>query len=297
MRQLYITLKPALKALELTSKTVLGTTLMGNYVSLLPGEGIEFKGYGEYTSDMDSKLIDWRASIRTQTLLIREYVQERNVNVFFLIGTTGSMIYTSNKKLKAEYSGELIASLAYVMMKENDLFGFAMFNKKIHKVALPECSTTQFYRLAEALTKQEYYRGRCDLAKALDFAFKTLKPKTMVFIVSDFLGLEKGWEEALKKASTKFDIVGIMVRDPADFALPQTRSHEILIRSPYSGKMMNIKLDNIREKYKEHVNKHLLYTKKVFLESNADLLILTTEKSFVAPLLNFFMMRKHRRWK
>ena len=297
MRQLYINLKPALKALELTSKSVLGTTLLGSCTSLLPGAGLEFKGYTEYTPLIDSKLIDWKASLKSNTLLRRQYAEERSVSAFFLISTSSSMLYTSANKLKAEYGGELVASLAYVMMKENDLFGFAMFNNKMTKIALPECSMVQFYNLAKDLSNTEYYGGTNNLTEALTFSFRTLKPKTVLFIISDFIGLSKGWEDALKQASSKFEIIAIIVRDPADFALPTLRTSEVLVRSPSSNRMMNVRIASVREKYRDYVNNQLLYIRKVFAECNSDLLILTTDKPFVAPTLNLFAARKHKRWK
>jgi len=297
MRQLYINLKPALKAIELSSKTVFGTGLIGNYPSFFKGGGLEFSGYSPYTPMDDAKLIDWKASLKANTLLRRDYVQERNMNIFFLIDSSSSMIYTSQKKLKAEYSGEVIASLAYVMMKENDLVGFAMFNRKINSISLPARNIAQFYKLVETLSNKDNYGGACNLKEALDFAFKNLKPKTMLFIVSDFLGLTKGWEDALRKASSKHEIVAIMVRDPVDFTLPETHTEEILVRSPFSKKIMNVRLDPVREKYKEYVNKQTMQIKKVLSECNVDLLTLTTDKSFIAPLLNFFVMRRKKRWK
>ncbi len=297
MRQLYINLKPALKALELTTNSVMGTTLMGNYTSLLPGAGLEFKGYTEYTPATDSKLIDWKASLKSNTLLIREHTEERNVSAFFLISTSGSMIYTSTKKLKAEYAGELVASLAYIMMKENDLFGFAMFNNKIKTLALPECSMTQFYKLSQSLIRTEYYGGNSNLTEALQFAFRTLKPKTMLFIISDFIGLSRGWEDALKQASSKLDIIAIIVRDPADLALPTLHTSEVLVRSPSSNQIVNVRIASVRDKYRDYVDRQMLHIRKVFAECNSDVLLLTTDKSFVAPILNFFTVRKHKRWR
>ncbi len=297
MRQLYINIKPALKAFEITSKTVLGTELLGNYPSLFRGGGLEFAGFAKYTPMEDVRRIDWIASLRTRSLLMKEYVEERSLNVFFLIGSTASMLYTSKTQLKAEYAGELISSLAYIMMEENDLVGYVMFNKDIKSMAIPNCSMTQFYSLVKDISNKDYYSERCNLKKALDYAFDTLKPKTTLFIISDFINLTKGWEEALKRASTKYEIIGIMVRDPTDFVLPFSRTEEVMLRSPSSKRIRNVRLNPVREKYKEYVNKKTEYIKKVFRESNADILILITDKSFVSPVLNFFAMRKHKRWK
>ncbi len=297
MRQLYINIKPALRAFELTSKTVFGTQLLGNYRSLFKGKGLEFEEYEKYTPTDDAKLIDWKASIRANTLLVREYVEERSMNIFFLVGTNNSMIYTSTNKLKAEYAGELVISLAHIMMKEKDLVGFALFNKKVEKLALPACSTTQLYTLIQAISDKKYYGGVCNLKSALSFAFNTLKPKTTLFIVSDFISLTEGWEDELKKASSKFEIAAIIIRDPVDFALPAAGSEEVVLRDPYSNKVIDVRIKAIRERYKEYVSKHLEHLKRTFYERNVDFLVLPTDKPFVSPILNFFVMRRHKKWK
>ncbi len=297
MRQLHINIKSALKAFELTYKTVFGAQLLGNYQSLFKGTGLEFDGYSNYGPTDDSKFIDWKASLKANTLLKREYSEERNMNIFFLIGATGSMIYTTTNKLKAEYAGELIISLAHVMMQKKDLVGFAIFNNKIETFQPPSCKAAQFHSLITSVSNTDYYRENCDLTSALNFAFDTLKPKTTVLIISDFIGLTPGWEQALKKASTKFDIMAMLVRDPADFALPESRAQQAAMRSSYSSRIINVRLKSVRDKYKQHVNEQVLYFKKVFAEYNADLLILTTDKSFTPPVLHFLAMRKRKRWK
>lgn len=297
MRRLHINVKSALKAFELTYKTVFGAELFGNYQSLFRGTGLEFEGYAGYAPTDDSKLIDWKASLKANTLLKREYAEERNMNIFFLIGATGSMIFTTTDKLKAEYAGELIISLAHVMMQKNDLVGFAMFNNKIETIQPPSPNAAQFHHLITSVSNTDYFREGCDLTSALDLAFNTLKPKTTIIIISDFIGLTPGWEQALKKASSKFEVMAMMVRDPANLALPETRTQLAAVRSSNSKRIINVRLKSVRDKYRKYASDRLLYLKRVFAECNADLLVLTTDKSFTPPVLHFFAMRKRKRWK
>lgn len=298
MRQLHLNIKPAVKALELTSKTVLGTLLLGHYASVFRGRGLEFKSHERYTVMDDMKYIDWNASLKSNTLLMKTYTEERSIPMFFIIDSGGSMVYTSTDKLKAEYSGEFVASLAYIMTKQNDLVGFAMVNKKVASFSHPSSGMVQFFRLVESLVRKSNYGSTFNLTLALDFAFKSsLKPKTFVFVVSDFINLSAGWEEALVRASSKFEVIGVMVRDPADFVLPKSLSKEILVSSPSSGKIMGVDLDSVRERYREYVEKQALYVREVFYRCNADFLFLRTDKSFISPLLGFLAARKRRRWK
>lgn len=297
MRKVYINAKPAIRSFEITWKTVFGNELLSKYASLFGGRGIEFKDYVQYTPEMDSRFIDWKVSLRANNLLVRKYEEERNLPIFFLIDTNSTMIYASTKKLKAEYTGELVLSLIHVMLREEDNVGFACFNEKIGERLLVSSDFSILYRIVTALSDIKTYEGTSDITTALNYAVNTLKPHTTLFLVSDFLKLSKGWEETLKIAASKFELITIMVRDPVDFVLPDTYSEEVLLKSAYPKKITNIKLREVREQYKEHMKTQTEYIKKTITECNGDLLILTTDKSFISPVLNFFIGRRHKRWK
>ena len=94
---------PALKRLEILSKGLTSSSAIGAYRSVFKGKGLEFSGYRQYSLEDDASLIDWKASARTDQILIKEYVEERNVDVFFLVDCSSSMLFGSSNKLKAEY--------------------------------------------------------------------------------------------------------------------------------------------------------------------------------------------------
>lgn len=297
MRKVYINAKPAIRAFEITWRTVFGNEMLSKYASLFGGRGLEFKDYAQYTPEMDSKFIDWKVSLKTNNLLVRKYEEERNLPIFFMIDTNSTMIYASTNKLKAEYTGELVLSLMHVMLQEEDNVGFACFNEKIGDHLLASSDVSVLYRVVNALSNVNTYEGTSDLTTALKYAVSTLRPHTILFIVSDFLKLSKGWEDTLKIAASKFELITIMIRDPVDFVLPDTYSEEAMLKSAYPKKIKNIKLKEVREQYKEHMKKQTEYIRKTITECRGDLLVLTTDKSFISPVLNFFIGRRHKRWK
>lgn len=292
--EMEIDLTPRIKRLEMFTKRIIRTDFIGGYESAFKGKGLEFEGYREYTTDDDARLIDWIASVRTNKLLIKEFVEERNLNVFFLVDVSSSMIFGSTKKLKNEYVAELVASLCYAILNAGDSVGFALFTDKIIERVKPAQGMKQFYILSKILVNPKLYGGNFDLGQALKFLSSFLKRDSLVILISDFIGF-KECEKDLKAAAKKFDMVSIMVRDPRDRTLPKD-SHQILISDPYSDQQLLIDPSLISERYEKYVAEEERRIRELFLRLRIDFLDLSTDRSFIAPVMNFFI-RRHRKWR
>ena len=107
-------LVPGIKELSIkVKKDLLTTAMSGELASKLRGRGIEFEDYRDYNTYDDANRIDWRASQRAQRLLVRQYKLDVNFNAFFLIDTSESMLFSSQKKLKCEYAAEVANTIFY----------------------------------------------------------------------------------------------------------------------------------------------------------------------------------------
>lgn len=291
MRRLLIDVTPVIKALELTTKSALGGELLGSYKSRFKGRGLEFEGYKDYTTSDDAQRIDWKASSRANKLLVKEYTEERNLNIFFLIDVSNSMVYTTGRKLKAEYVGELISSLSFLMIKNRDHVGFAMFTDKIVKQQAPKGGTLQYYEIIDSLLNPQNYGGDKDLRKALEFAFEYMKPKSMLILITDFIGLKPDWQELLKNNARRFDIITFMIRDPADLVLPKSQ-REVLLKDPFSNRRVSLRGEKVRERYAEYVKQQEKNIADFFTGLGISFLRLDTSKPFVEDVISLFKERK-----
>ncbi|MBM3199923.1 DUF58 domain-containing protein [Candidatus Woesearchaeota archaeon] len=291
MRRLLIDVTPVIEALELTTKSVLGGELVGSYKSRFKGRGVEFEGYTDYTEQDDADLIDWKASTRSNKLLVKEYIEERNLRILFLIDCSNSMVYTTARKLKAEFAGEVAISLAFLMIKNADHVGFAMFNDRIVKSKQPEGGFTQYYALIDALLSPDNYGGGYNLNNAIKFTFTYTKPRTVVILLTDFLGPWSDWQDTIKTYSRKFELLVFMIRDPADFELPKTKS-EVVLRDPFSNQRIHLAGKHIRDRYREYVKQQEKRLKDFFDGLGIGFLKLDSSKPFAEPIIEFFKMRK-----
>jgi uncharacterized protein (DUF58 family) len=291
MEELNINLKPLISRLEIYTKKGLVGMLTGSYKSTFKGKGFDFEGYRDYDTNDDASMIDWKASLRSQEILVKVLTEERNVNVVFFVDVSSSMSFASIDKLKNEYAAELIASMAFAATRAGDSVGLVMFNEKIVKHIPPNMGVKQYFVITKALSDPKLYDGKIDFIKSIKQISSSLKRGTILIIVSDFIGFKGEWKEYLKSISSKFEIIGMMVRDPRDYEIPPGVG-QIVLSDPYSDKEILIDTEEIKERYEEEVKKQVKEIKKTFVESKSDFLELRTDRPFLYELVRFFLMRK-----
>ena len=294
-RKLKIDLTKNIKKLEITTRKLVGSGLVGSYKSAFKGRGLEFTNYRDYTQNDDASAIDWKASVRTGKLLIKQYEEERKIDVFFLIDVSSSMVFGSTDKLKNEYAAELAASLAFTILEAGDEVGFGLFNDKMDIISHPTSGKHQFFSLAKALSNPINYGGNYDLDNAIKHLLNFLPSGALLIIISDFIGLKGDWTHYLKTASGKFDIIAIKITDPRDIKLP-AESYNIMLADPYSNKTVVIDPLYAKLEYEQYVTEQKRLLEDSFMKMHIDILDLSTDKSFIQPLINFFM-RRHRKWR
>ncbi|MBI2651499.1 DUF58 domain-containing protein [Candidatus Woesearchaeota archaeon] len=292
-KELKLELSEGVKRLKILTNRIVNTGFVGNYKSVFKGRGLEFEDYRPYTANDDAAIIDWKASVKSKQLLVREFVEERNLSVFFLIDVSSSMIYGSIDKLKMEYVGELAASLSYGVLNAGDSAGFALFTDKIVKNVPPSQGLLQYHHLISTLVDPKYYGGKYDLSEALKFTLAFLKQTSVVIIMSDFIGLKNDWEKYVRMMAKKFDVIGIMAKDPRDMTLPEYNG-QVMLEDPFSGKRILVRPNSIREDYEAYVLRQDKLIKDAFLNAGADFVELITNESFVKPITNLFIKRAKR---
>jgi uncharacterized protein (DUF58 family) len=261
------------------------------YKSVFRGKGLEFDSFRTFEADDDASLIDWRASLRANQLLARKYIEERELNVYFLVDVSNGMLFGSGKKLKAEFTAEAVASLAHLIIGSGDKVGLVMFNDDVIKVLRPSNSKNQFALFTKFLSDESFYGGGFNLDKAVDYVLRTVKsPYTVFILVSDFINTRSKNAKNLRLMGSRFESLSIMIRDPLDENLPKTK-YQYSVQDPYSGRQMILDPDIAAERYRINVVRQKEVVKNILKKSGIDLIELSTDKGFVVPISGFLKKR------
>jgi len=258
------------------------------YRILFKGSGLEFAGLKEYVPGQDdASKIDWKASLRSKTLYIKQFEEERDLDVYLLLDTSSSMLFGSQERLKSEYAAVLAGAIIYAAIEAGDNVGYALFNDKIVHAVPPQKGNEQYYRALQFMADPRNYGGGCNLEQALNYLLNNLRSKTILFIISDFIGIGDAWEDSLKMTSGKLDrVLGVMLRDVRDSTLPEGVGN-IRLSDPFGKKGELINLDKVREEYNRLAAEQEKRVEQIFTDSRALFAKIYTTESFVKPLVRY----------
>ena len=291
-RELNLDIPGSVAEFELLLKRVLPRNIL---YQLVYGNGVEFDGYREFTQNDDGANIDWKASVRSQGLLVRKYIEERDLKIMFLVDVSDNMIFGSTEKLKCEYAAELIAALAHVMLIAGDRVGFVLFNDNIVKFRFPGFGDKQFNVLSHELSNALNYGGGSDLNNVLENLLGTLnKDTSMVFLVSDFVILNETNKKNLELFSVLFETIALIIKDPLDLTLPNVNK-ELAIENPRTGERLIINPKIAKEAYEVNAAQQTELIKDIFRESNIDFAEFNSKEHFALNLAQFLTERVKRR--
>lgn len=292
IKELRVDLSPQLQKAEVFGRrSVLSKTLSGNWVTVMKGRGIEFAGYRSYTYGDDASLIDWRASLRAKETLVREFEEYKSFSVFILLDVSNSMLFSSHEKLKAEYAAEMAFSLAEGILRNGNAVGLGMFTDELKVSMYPEIGKGVLDRISTQLQNPEHYGGKFDIKKVLRQTVSFLKSNAILLIISDFIGMEEGWERYIRMLSSKFELIGLMVRDPRDHTLPRNTG-QYLLEDPFSKESLYVDVNDIAKKYHELAVADEKRIQAVFEQVKGGLALISTAEDFVDPIMRFLRRRQ-----
>lgn len=255
------------------------------------GKGLEFETYRDFTPDDDASMIDWKTSSRAQKLLVKQYKEERDLEIFFMVDVGDSMVFGSTPKIKCEFATELAAAFARVLYSQNDKIGYVLFSDTIKHFDNPKGGEKQFSIFVDHMTKGINYGGTTNLDFALDFALDNFKKTTAsVIIISDFLNVTGETEKKLGLLASKFETISIRVRDPLDITLPDIEG-EIVLENPGTHDQIIINPKVAKATYEKYAAERGKIAEGIIKRTQSDYLDLVTDKSFAVPLAIFLKER------
>ncbi|MHA1233595.1 MAG: DUF58 domain-containing protein [Promethearchaeota archaeon] len=170
--------------------------------SKLKGLGSEFYGMRKYVFGDQFRLIDWKASARTQKLIVKEYESERDVTVMILVDSSNSMAGGAIENTKFEYAIRACMLLTKVALSRKDNVGvFAFSDKKNFNFLKPGSGDDHFYQVLDFVARVKP-EGKSRFVEAMGFLIKRFQKRSLIFIISDLEANVKEIGQAIRKLVT-----------------------------------------------------------------------------------------------
>ena len=159
--------------------------LAGGHKSPLSGFAVEFAGHREYAWGDDPKHIDWRVYYTRDRYMVKQYEMETNLVCHFVLDSSASMRYGEGPQQKLASAAQMIASLGYAVVRQNDKVSLATFDEELRGMVPPSNSMAQIIRMAELLDGTQPV-GKTRMAECLSELTGRMRRREIVMIFSDF---------------------------------------------------------------------------------------------------------------
>ncbi len=275
-----------------TSKTV-NSVLAGEYKSAFKGRGMEFDEVREYQPGDDIRTIDWNVTARTGLPYVKQYVEEREQTVFFLVDLSASGAFAGVERTKNELAAELTGLLAFSAIKTNDKVGLIVFTDIIETFIPPKKGISHVLRLIREILYFKPSHQKTDISTALDFLGRVLRKRAVVFLVSDFIAAD--FSKPLRVLAKRHDMITVSITDPRERELPDVGL--VPLEDAESGETILLDCGNrqVRQRYKQLAYQRHQELDSMFSAMNVDHIPLQTDQDYVVDLIRFFRVREKRR--
>jgi len=206
--------------LYLRARWVVEGMMSGIHRSRAKGFSVEFEEHREYSPGDEIRRIDWKALGKFDRYFIKEYEDETNLRAYILLDTSASMDYASNGVTKFDYGCTLAASLAYLILKQQDAAGLVTFSNRIEAFIPPKAKRDYLTQILHALESRGP-SGETNVSKILEEVAAQVKRRGLVVLVSDLLDDADAVLKGLRLFRFKGnDVIVFHLLDPAELDLP-----------------------------------------------------------------------------
>jgi len=288
-----IELVKRIRRIQIRTSHIVDDMLGGQYHSAFKGRGIEFEEVRPYQVGDDVRTIDWNVTARSGSPFVKLFREERELTVMLLVDLSASEGLGTHYQTKRELITELGATLAFSAIKNNDKVGLHLFTDDIEKVVPASKGSRHVLRvIRELLYCQPIGRGT-DLSRAVEHLNKTVKRRSVVFMISDFQ--DRGYEQALKVAKRRHDVIPIVVADQREFSVPNIGMVEL--RDAETGQVAWLDTSSRRQRrlYEARATKAAQERDRALTKLGMDPIRVYTGEDLVEPLRKFFHRRENKR--
>ena len=282
------------RKIEIKTRGLSNDIFAGHYHSAFKGRGMAFSEVREYRVGDDVRDIDWNVTARSRSPHIKVYEEERELTMMLLVDVSGSRMFGTADKLKKNVITEIAAVLAFSATENNDKVGCVLFSDRIEKFIPPKKGRSHILMIIRELIEFVPQHGGTALSEPFRYLTNVLKKRCTAFVLSDFMEPEedrKRFEDALKIASGKHDIVGIRVYDRRDAELPDVGIMEVQDAETGRKMWIDTSLAALRDHYRGEWERLSRETASVLNRSRVDNVSVATDEDYVKALIKLFNRR------
>jgi len=284
--------------IKLIARAVVEGFITGLHRSPYRGFSSEFSDHREYVPGDNPRDLDWLALARTDRYYIKRYEDETNVRCHVLLDVSASMgyRYDERKLTKLEYACFLAASLAFLMVRQQDPVGLVAFDERIREFLPARTTTVHLNRLLQKL-EATAPGGKTSLSDTFHDLAERIRKRGLIVIISDLLGEDVLERDVMRGLShfrhKKHEVLLFHVLDSAELDFPFGRLSEFVDME--TGEKLQADPVYVRDEYRRQVQAFVERYRRECAAQNIDYVLANTSTPYDLLLRAFLDKRKRTR--
>lgn len=278
-----------LRKYEIQIRKAINSHMQGDFHSIFKGSGLEFDDVRPYQYGDDIRTINWNVSAKGHGTFVKTFREEKEQTVFFILDVSASEDIGSAGRTKGDVGKEICGVLALAAVKESSHVGLICYSDVKEKYFKPTKGHSQAYEIITALATLKPKSLRTNLSKAISFALNTIKRRSVIILISDFI--DEGYFQNLRSLARRHDLVVIHISDKRETRLPKLGIIPALDKETKRTIWINTSFGGFREKVAAHYNERKSELEKFSRKHQINFLSLDTDEDYVPQLLKLFKVR------
>ncbi|MGB5027830.1 MAG: VWA domain-containing protein, partial [Chitinophagaceae bacterium] len=211
------------------------------------------------------------------------------LTVMLLVDISNSSLFGTTYARKRDIITEIGAVLSFSAVNNADKIGVIFYSDVVEAYIPPKKGRQHaLYIVRELLSKEPKGKGTA-VSKALRYFTNSTKQKSIAFVLSDFL--DANYEDPLRIAGKKHDVIGIRLYDKMDMELPAAGLLQVQDAESAITKWVDSSNAFVRYSYQQEFFRVTDYATQTFKKAGCDLLHIKTGDDYVKVLQRFFLSR------
>lgn len=273
----------------LLARVVVEGFINGLHKSPFHGFSVEFADHREYVPGDDLKFLDWHLYARTDHYYVKRFEEETNLRCTILLDRSASMGFGTGKLTKWDYSCFLATCLAYLMLRQQDAAGLALFGAAPGLIVQPRCRRTHLRQLMKAMIDHAP-SGTTDVPLSMQAIARGLKRRGLVVVISDLIDDPEPTLRSLRMLTMhRHDVVVFHVQDEAELSFPFEGA--TLFQDLETGAELEIDPVAVRKTYLERMESLSAFYREGLTEIGADYHQVNTAQPYEQALSAYLSRR------
>lgn len=276
--------------LSLRARLVVEGFIVGLHRSPYHGFSVEFAEHRAYGPGDEIRHVDWKLFAKTDRYYVKQFEEETNLKSYLVLDQSRSMTYASIGVSKLSYAQTLAAALSYLMLKQSDAVGLALFDSQLRHYIPPRAKPSHLNTILGQMSHMQP-GPETTIAPTLHHLAESIVKRGLIVLISDLFDDPGEVLMGLKHFRHKrHEVIVFHILDPQEmeFNFPnRTR-----FRDMETGAVMTTEPWHVRREYRRQMEKFVADYRNKCRQHNIDYVHITTDRPLDLALSEYLLKRR-----